>query len=185
MAKNFRQEGKSIPITGQSANRSAGWLYRRTGLSSAGAKAWVGVIEDDIIGTSSTLTTIDGRPILIGNGVAAEAQTGDGKGDMTIEGVFTFALPQSGMLIRDADPLYMLVSSVTSIDTIASGVTNNQNANSGAFDRHALSGALVGFAVGGNYTGATAPFVGLNVVDVKLMGLPLQGLAAVGPATAN
>jgi len=179
MAKNFRQDGKSITITGQTANRTAGWIYRRTGASDALAKAWLGVIEDDIIGTSSDLTTVDGRPVLIGDGVVAEAQKGDGKGDMTIQGVFTFNLPTSGMVVNDSDALYMQVADVTAPGTVASGVTNNETA---AFAKYAISGAMVGFAVGANYTAATAPFNGNNVVDVKLLGLPLHGLAAQAPS---
>lgn len=180
MAKNFRQPGKSITITGQTATRASGSLFRRTGAAGALAKAWIGVVEDEIIGTAVVDETLDGRPIMIGDGVAAEAQFGDGKGDMTIEGVFTFNLPTSGMLINDSDPLYMQVADVTTPGTVASGVTNNQSAD---FTRHAISGALVGFAVGANYTAATAPFTGNNVIDVKLLGLPLHGLAAVAPST--
>lgn len=182
MAKNFRQVGRSITITSQTSDIAAGSIYRRTGASNAMAKAWIGVVEDEIIGTSSNAETIDGRPIQIGNGVAAEAQTGDGKGDMTIEGVFTFALPTSGMLVNDSDPLYMQVVDVTAPGTIASGVTNNQSAS---FARQAISGALVGFAVDSNYTATTAPFTGMNVVDVKLLGLPLHGLSDVAPSQAS
>lgn len=181
MAKNFRQVGRSITITGQTADRNAGTLFRRTGAAGALAKAWIGVVEDDIVGTTSTAITVDGRPIDIGDGVAGEAQFGDGKGDMTIEGVFTFNLPTSGMVLNDSDPCYMQVADVTAPGTVASGVTNNQSAT---FTRFAISGALVGFAVGSNYTAASAPFTGNNVVDVKLLGLPLHGLAGVAPSTA-
>ena len=180
MAKNFRQPGKSIAITGRTTTVAQGSVFRRTGASGAMAKGWIGVVEDEIIGTTASAETLDGRPILIGDGVAAEAQSGDGKGDMTIEGVFVFALPTSGMVIADSDPCYMQVASVAAPGTVASGVTNNQDA---AFNRHAISGALVGFAVGANYTAATAPFTGKNVVDVKLLGLPLHGLADSAPST--
>jgi predicted RecA/RadA family phage recombinase len=182
MAKNFIQPGKSIRITGQSSTIAAGSIFRRTGASNSMAKAWIGTVEDEIIGTGADAETLDGRPIQIGDGVAAEAQSGDGIGDMTIEGVFFFLLPTSGMVVNDSDPLYMQVASVTAPGTVASGVTNNQSAS---FDRHALSGALVGFAVGANYTATTAPYTGLNGVDVKLLGLPLHGLDAVAPSQAS
>lgn len=178
MTKAFSQNGKSIAITGVASTVAVGSVYRRTGASGAMARAWIGVVTDKIIGTSDAQTTIDGRPIVIGDGVAAEAQFGEGKGDMMIEGVFTLALPTSGMVINDSDPLYMRVANTAAPGTVASGVTNNQDA---AFNRHAISGACVGFAVGSNYTGTSAPFVGLNVVDVKLLGLPLHGLAAAAP----
>lgn len=178
MAKNFRQHGNSITISGvTSGTVPAGSLYRRTG-GTATARAWIGVVEDDITGTTAQLTTLDGRPIQIGDGVAAEAQTGTGKGDMTIEGVFTFRLPYSGALVLDGDPLYAEFNA----SNVASGVTDNMTAGGVQFG--AISGALVGFAVGGNYTATTAPFTGLNVVDVKLLGLPLHGLASVGPSTS-
>lgn len=176
MAKNFRQKGESLTISGVSATVPGGSLYRRSTYSSLG-RAWIGVVEDEIIGTSASQQTLDGRPIQIGDGVAAEAQTGSGKGDMTIEGVFTFRLPASGTYIQDGAPLYAQFTS-----NVASGVTDNV---SGATFMGAISGALVGFAVGQNYTGQTTPFLGMNVVDVKLLGLPLHGLAAIGPATAS
>lgn len=178
MTKAYRHEGKSLAISGSASTVASGSLYRRTGASGNFARAWIGVVTDEIIGTSATLTTVDGRPIQIGDGVAAEAQSGSGKGDMMIEGVFTMLLPTSGMIVNDSDPLYMRVADVTDPGTVASGVTNNQDA---AFNRHAISGALAGFAVGSNYTGTSAPFTGLNVVDVKLLGLPLHGLAAAAP----
>lgn len=177
--KAFRQVGDTIEISGVSGTTVApGSVYRRTGVSGNFAKAWVGVVVDEIVGTDQDATTIDGRPIQIGDGVLAEAQNGTGKGDMKIEGVFTLRLPTSGMVVNDADPLYMHVADVTNPGTIASGVTNNQDA---AFNRFAISGALVGWAVGSNYTGTSTPYNGLNVVDVKLTGLPLHGLAAVAP----
>lgn len=178
MAKNFRQQGNSLTITGiTSQTIAAGSLYRRTGTGQSGdARAWIGCVEDEILGTSVANTTVDGRPIQIGDGVAAEAQFGTGKGDMTIEGVFTFRLPYSGALVLDADPLYAQFTS-----NVASGVTDNMT--SGGVQFGAISGSLVGFAVGGNYISTVAPFVGMNVVDVKLIGLPLHGLAAAAPSS--
>jgi len=175
MAKNFRQQGNSITISGVTSGTIVGGsLYRRTG-SAATGRAWIGVVEDDITGSTVQLTTLDGRPIQIGDGVAAESQTGTGKGDMTIAGVFTFRLPASGTLVVDGDPLWAQFTS-----NVASGVTDNVI---GDVWMGAISGALVGFAVGGNYTATTVPFTGMNVVDVKLTGLPLHGLAAIAPAT--
>ena len=185
MTKAFRQEGKSIEISGAATTVAAGSVYRRTG-NQGGAqdssRAFVGVVTDEITGTSADATTIDGRPIMIGDGVAAEAQTGSGKGDAMIEGVFTFSLPTSGMIVYDSDPLYMQVADTTAPATVASGVTNNQASAALAYARAPISGACVGFAVGQSYTGSSAPFTGLNVVDVKLLGLPLHGLAAAAPA---
>ena len=177
MTKAFSQNGKSVAITGVASTVAVGSVYRRTGAGAMG-RAWIGVVTDEIIGTSDTAETLDGRPIQIGDGVAAEAQTGSGKGDMMVEGVFTLSLPTSGMVINDSDPLWMQVANTAAPGTVASGVTNNQDA---AFNVRAISGACVGFAVGANYTGTSAPFVGLNVVDVKLLGLPLHGLAAAAP----
>lgn len=181
MTKAYRQEGKSIEITGvSSANVPGGSLYRRTGASATRGRAWIGVVTEDIVATSQDLTTTDGRPIQIGDGVLAEAQKGNGKGSMFIEGVFTLRLPASGMVVFDSDPLYMNLASYADLSStpVASGVTNNQDAT---FNRHAASGALVGFAVGNNYTGTSAPFTGLNVVDVKLVSLPLHNLNPIAP----
>jgi len=180
MTKSYRQEGKSIEISGLAATLASGSIYRRTGGSSDLARAWIGVVTDEIIGTSAQQTTLDGRPIVIGDGVAAEAQTGEGKGEMMVQGVFTMLLPTSGMVVNDSDPLYMRVGDTTAPGFVASGVTNNETAIAG-WPRTAISGACVGFAVGSNYTGLSAPYVGLNVVDVKLLGLPLHGLAASAP----
>lgn len=177
MSKSFRQNGRSIAITGVSSGTiPSGSLYRRTGYGSTG-RAWIGVVEDDITGTSTARTTLDGRPIVIGDGVAAEAQYGTGKGDMTIEGVYTMRLPASGTNILDGAPLY---ASFTS--NVASGVTDNV---SGATFMGPISGAMVGYAVGANYVGTSAPYVGLNVVDVKLLGFPLHRLAEIAPATST
>lgn len=177
MTKAFRQNGKSVEISGVTTTVASGSIYRRTG-GGARARAWIGVVTDEIIGTTAQAETIDGRPIQIGDGVAAEAQLGPGKGDMMVEGVFTLALPTSGMVVNDSDPLWMLVANHAAPGTIASGVTNNEDA---AFNQHAISGACVGFAVGSNYTGTSAPYTGLNVVDVKLLGNPLHGLADAAP----
>lgn len=179
--KNYKQPGKTLEITGLSTDVKAGYIYRRTGHSSAMAKAWIGVVPDDILGTSTALTTLDGRPIVIGDGVAAEAQYGSGKGDMILEGVFTSPLPTSGMLVRDSDPVYMQVASVAAPGTVASGVTVNQDA---AFNRFAISGALVGFAVGSNYTATQSPYTGMNVVDYKLIALPLHGIVGAAPSAS-
>lgn len=185
MTKAYRQEGKSVEITGiTSANIAGGNIYRKSGSSSTQGRAWIGVVTDDITATSQAAATLDGRPIVIGDGVLAEAQTGSGKGDMFIEGVFTLRLPTSGMYVNDSDPVYMHLASyadLSGVGTVASGVTNNQ-INTTPWTRQAVSGALVGFAVGSSYTATSQPFTGLNVVDVKLIGLPLQGLAAIAPA---
>lgn len=165
MTKAYRAEGKSIALTGITTGISGGSIYRRSKTSSP-KRYWVGVVTNDIQGTSETLETIDGRPILIGDGVAAEAQVGDGKGDMFIEGVFTLPCI-AGNSFSDADPVYGSFSS-----NVASGVVADP---SGA----ALSGALVGFAVGDSYTATTAPFTGKVVVDTKLISLPLHGLDSV------
>ncbi len=162
-----------------SATIPAGSLYRRSGLSST-SRAWIGVVEDDIIGSSVAAQTLDGRSVNIGDGVAAETQYGTGKGDMTIEGVFTFRLAASGVYVVDGDPLYAQFDG----NNVASGVTDNVNLST-LVQFGAISGACVGFAVGGNYTATTAPFTGMNVVDVKLLGLPLHGLAATAPATST
>jgi hypothetical protein len=185
MTKAHRQEGKSVEITGiATANIPGGSIYRKTGSTSTQGRAWIGVVTEDINATSQAATTLDGRPIVIGDGVLAEAQSGSGKGDMFIEGVFTLRLPTSGMYVNDSDPVYLNLASYNDLsgtNTVASGVTNNQLTTS-PWTRHALSGAIVGFAVGASYTATSQPFTGLNVVDVKLIGLPLQGLAAIAPA---
>ena len=176
MAKNFRQTGKSITISGvTSSTVPAGSLYRRTG-GAATARAWIGVVEDEVLGSSVAAQTLDGRPIQIGDGVAGEAQFGTGKGDMTIEGVFTFRLPYSGALVLDADPVYAEFA-----NNFASGVTDNMTAAGVQFG--AISGSLVGFAVGQNYISAVQPFVGMNVVDVKLLGSPLHGIQTIAPSS--
>tara|TARA_R110002096_G_scaffold388802_2_gene583123 strand:+ start:6163 stop:6714 length:552 start_codon:yes stop_codon:yes gene_type:complete len=182
MTKAFRQEGKSIEISGVAATVSSGSVYRRTGATGNFARAWVGVVTDEIIGTSAQQTTLDGRPINIGDGAQAEAQTGEGKGDMMIQGVFTMRLPLSGIAIADSDPIYMNVADVTNPGAVASGVTNNQWDDGTDYFSLPISGALVGFAVGANYVGLSEPYVGLNVVDVKLLGLPLHGLAEIAPS---
>jgi len=176
MTKAFRSEGKSVAITGQTTTVSPGSIFRRSGGT---ARFWIGVVADEIIGNTVALTTIDGRPINIGDGVAAEAPLGDGKGDMFIEGIFTLRCPTSGMIINDGDPVYADVTGKggASQGTVASGVTNNGSPTAGP----AISGCLVGFAEGAAYTATVAPLTGLRVVDVKLLGLPLHALASVAP----
>ena len=65
MTKAFRQEGKSIEISGAATTVAAGSVYRRTG-NQGGAqdssRAFVGVVTDEITGTSADATTLDGRP---------------------------------------------------------------------------------------------------------------------------
>ena len=180
MSKLFRAEGKSVKITGQAADVPAGRIFRRGNPLSEAANptfggSWIGVVTDEIIGTSSTLTTVDGRPILIGDGVAAEAQVGDGKGDMMVEGVFTLLVDATSAVISGSMPCYMQVASFAAPQNtlIASGVTRNGD--------YAVSGALVGFAVEDEYSGDTAPFTGRRVVDVKLLGNALHDFAATAP----
>lgn len=180
MAKNFRQVGSSITISGvTSATIPAGSLYRRTGLSTLN-RGWIGVVEDEIVGSSVALQTLDGRSINIGDGVAGETQFGTGKGDMTVEGVFTFRLPASGTYVVDGAPIYGRFTS-----NVASGVTDNVLVASPYTQFGAISGALVGFSVGNSYVGTVTPFVGMNVVDVKLLGLPMHGFEKCGPAQAS
>ena len=188
MSKLFRAEGKSVKIWGQTATIPAGRIFRRgnpltelafpTGNSGSG-NGWggslVGVVTDEIIGTTETLTTVDGRPILIGDGVSAEAQTGDGKGDMGIEGVYTLLVDGTSAVISGGMPAYMQVADFANPQgtLIASGVTRN--------DDFPVSGALVGFAVEDEYTGDTAPFAGRRVADIKLLGNALHGIAHTAP----
>ena len=182
MSKLFRSNGKSVKIDGQAADVASGRIFRRGNPISevaGGARGWggnwIGVVTDDIIGTSSTLTTVDGRPILIGDGVAAEAQVGDGAGDMGVEGVYTLLVEGTSAVISGAMPCYMQVADVDdpSATLIASGVTRNSD--------HPISGALVGFAVEDEYSGDTAPFTGRRVVDVKLLGNAFTGLLNTAP----
>lgn len=176
--KTYRQPGSVLQISGISSGTiPAGSLYRRTG-GTQFQRAWIGIVIDDIVGTGTALTTLDGRPIDIGDGRTAEAQYGTGKGDMKVDGVFTCRLPASGSYIVDGDPLWAIFNETTKV---ASGVTDNINA-AGSLNWGPISGALVGYAVGGNYTATQVPFVGMNVVDVKLLGFPLHGIAWAGPA---
>ena len=184
MSKLFRGEGKSVKISGQAADVVSGRIFRRSNNQNEAANPnfggqWIGVVTDDVLGTTSTLTTLDGRPIIIGDGQAAEAQTGDGKGDMAIEGVFTLLVDATSAVISGAMPCYMQVASFANPQNtlIASGVTRN-----GAADvMFAVSGALVGFAVDNEYSGEAAPYAGRRVVDVKLLGNPLHDLVNVAP----
>ena len=180
MSKLFRAEGKSVKIWGQTATVESGRIFRRGNpltevANGAFGGSWVGVVTDEIIGTSQTLTTVDGRPILIGDGVGAEAQTGDGKGDMGVVGVYTLLVEGTSAVISGAMPCYMQVADFANPQStlIASGVTRN-----GDFP---VSGALVGFAVEDEYTGDTAPFAGRRVVDVKILGNALHGMLNTAP----
>ena len=169
MTKAYRSQGQSLEITGLSSGVKAGYIYRRSGGTT---RYWVGVVTNDITGTSEALTTIDGRPIQIGDGVAAETQYGDGRGDMMVEGVFTIPVYPSGNAPSAVDGAPLYGSSFT--NNVASGVDPTPGG-------HAISGTLVGFADGDAYIGTTAPYVGVHVVDVKLLGLPLHALQSVAP----
>ncbi len=180
MSKLFKSDGKSVQISGQSADIVSGRIFRRGNPLTEVANGtfgggWIGVITDDVLGTSSTLTTVDGRPIIIGDGVAAEAQTGDGKGDMLVEGVFTLLVDATSAVISGATPCYMQVASFANPQStlIASGVTRNSD--------YAVSGALVGFAVDNEYSGEAAPYAGRRVVDVKLLGNAFHDLGNTAP----
>lgn len=178
MSKKYTQQGETISISGLTASLAAGSIYRKGGEKN---RAWIGVVIDDIIGTAVQLTTIDGRPIDIGDG-GGGLQYGDGLGDMQIEGVFTLRLPASGTIVPDGHPLYMQVANIatptSSATFAASGVTPGM---ADLIGTGPISGCLVGFAYGEAYTASTGIYSGLRVVDVKLLGLPLQGLAAIGP----
>jgi len=173
MAKTFRAEGKSIQIAGQGTGITSGSIFRRSNPITGGY--WTGIVTDDIIGTTEDLTTVDGRPILIGDGVAAEAQTGDGKGDMMVEGVFALLVNALSAVISGSMPVYAHVASFADpgASLVVSGVTRNAD--------FVVSGALVGFAVDDEYTTGAAPFAGRRLVDVKLLGLPLHDIANLAP----
>lgn len=186
MSKLFRSEGKSVKIFGQASDVASGRIFRRGnpltelanpagGYGQGWGGNWIGVVVDDILGTDSVLTTLDGRPILIGDGVAGEAQTGDGKGDMGVVGVYTLGVAAASAVISGAMPCYMEVADDANPQDslIASGVTRHGDVP--------ISGALVGFAVEEEYLGDTAPFAGLRVVDVKLLGNAFTGIMNTAP----
>jgi hypothetical protein len=179
MSKHYRGEGKVIKIDGQTADVASGRIYRKGNPLSLAANPtqsgnFVGVVQADITGTSSTLTTVDLRPIQVGDGVDG-TQTGDGKGDMMVEGVHTLLVWGESAVISGSMACYMQVADFANPHStlIASGVTRNGD--------YAVSGALVGFATENEYTGDAAPFTGRRVVDVKLLGNALHAIATTAP----
>ena len=70
--KTYRQPGSVLQISGISSGTiPAGSLYRRTG-GTQFQRAWIGIVIDDIVGTGTALTTLDGRPIDIGDGMTTK-----------------------------------------------------------------------------------------------------------------
>ena len=135
MAKNQISVGHTRIIDGQTTGHLSGDLVI--------FNSWPGVIQANIIGTTEELTTIEGRPIT--------GEFGDGRGDMQIEGVFTF---------QDRGPaggFPALVDGDIANRADASGVTSEGG---------------IGATTAGHVMGTPFDVEGVLFVDVKLLGRP-------------
>jgi len=179
--------GDVLPVTGLATGYKSGALYNFGDPASAAGNGFWGIIQDDIIGTSDALTTIDGRPIL-DNDVSS---VGNGKGDLKITGVHTMVvasgMAQAGTGFKIGNPVY------------ASGVSTRAAAPNTAAQRGASDPTDFGFiqpvstfttygTVGGlSLVGhvwkqvyldqrSSSKTKGAWVAEVKLLGHPIVGL---------
>lgn len=179
MAQTFKRNGLVLPIVTPSVSGVvANSLYRSGG--------WVGVVQRDITGTSEAEVTIDGRPII--NLAGETATMGDGLGDIAVEGVYTVGC--SGNTFTDGSPVYFFGQDtqyatptwVADTPAVGPGTTAQVSGLVSGTSLHSVSGVLLGYAVGPDYTTRDSSeepddvywgAITNRVVDVKLLGYPL------------
>lgn len=181
MSLNFIGPGMTIPVTGQASSVAAGALFAHGG---AVNEAWWGVCEASITGTAVALTTVDGRPILDED----VTQYGSGEGDIKVEGVFQFAvasgLAQIVTNFRVGDPVY-----ASGYNGVAGPDVSGNNGDSDVTTLGMVQPAAAavdttrGLSLAGHVwkaayleTNNASPFVGMWVVEAKLLGHPPAGL---------
>jgi len=190
---NYVGPGNTMPLSGLASNVNSGALYSVGGSGAAAGKNFWGVVVDDIIGTGSALTTVDGRPILDEDLTGLSIQgvnVGDGKGDMKVEGVFELVVAsgvaQSASNFRKGSAVY-----ASGVNTVAGPSLRFP----GAFT--ATGYGMVAVPAAFTTTGApecmslvghvwkeayldlrsASPFKGSWVCEVKLLGRPTDGLS--------
>lgn len=195
MALNYVGPGHTIPLSSLSTGVKAGALYNYGADTNGHGFGYWGVVQDDVIGTSESLTTIDGRPILDEDLTGLSIQgvnVGDGKGDLAVEGVYEFIVA-SGIAnaggIGVGEPLYASGTNVVAGpdasgeagDSDTTLVTNYGHVQPQA--AYTADGLLGGLSLVGHTWGT--PFLDLRnasvtkgawVVETKLFGRPQAGL---------
>lgn len=184
--------GDTIPISGLTTDLSAGDLYNVGDSSSGHGYGWWGIVEDDVIGTSSTLTTVDGRPILdedLSNaGLSIQGvNVGTGKGDVRVTGVHEMVVA-SGIAQTGAFdvgvPVYASGTNTRAgASTEAQGsLTVTTKGMVQAEAAYSLNGAAGGLSLVGHVWRSpffdsrdASPFKGSWVAEVKLLGRPVAG----------
>lgn len=176
--------GETLPIEGLSTGYKSGTLYA-VGQDHT-SKFW-GIIQNDIIGTSEALTTVDGRPIL-DNDVS---QVGSGKGELAITGVHAVVIPsglaQAASGFKVGNPVYASgVGTRAAAPTTAAHVGANDPTIYGfvqpasTFTTYGTVGglSLVGHVWKQAYLDlrTTSKTKGAWVAEVKLLGHPVAGL---------
>lgn len=145
MAKNETALGHTKKVIGYSVGPDSGKLIIDNG--------WPGVVVKDIIGTTEPLETLGGVPVT--------DDLGDGKGDIAVEGVYSF-LDESypGSPLADGDEVYQ-------------GATDAAGGASGVVGTGA-SGIFVGHVWEEPFDEADETVAGGTVrkVHVKLLGRP-------------
>lgn len=181
--------GDVIPITGKTTGLSSGALYSVG--SAIDGVVWWGIVQDDIIGTTEALTTIDGRPILDED----VSQLGDGAGDMMVTGVHQCIVASGAALagvFAVGEPVYASgfdvlagVDSGTADSAIGSDTVQTLGMvhQSEAVDSTGTGGmSLCGHVWKVPYleTNTGSPLVGSWVAEIKLLGHPAAGRSADG-----
>lgn len=179
--------GDTIPLSGLATGVDSSTLYN-VGQADAGPSyGYWGIVQDDIIGTSETLTTVDGRPILdedlTGLSIAG-VNRGTGTGDLMVTGVHEMVsasgIAQTGAL-GVGDPVFASgVNTTAGVDLEQPGTLTVQTL--GMIQAEAawsISGFTGGMSLVGHVWRApffdsrdASPFKGSWVTEVKLLGCP-------------
>lgn len=194
MALNYVGPGDTIPVTGIASTISSGALYK-VGVNATDHEAgWWGVVQDEIIGTSNTLTTIDGRPILDEDLTGLNIQgvnVGDGKGELAVVGVHEFIIASGVALagsIAKGHAVYASGTNTVAGPTIGlRGDYDITPGNTYGMVQHQTAYTTYGASGGLSLVGHVwkDPFLDLRtasntkgtwVVETKLFGCPVQGL---------
>jgi hypothetical protein len=186
MALNHVGPGQTIPLGPLTTGLTAGALYNVGSDSDGPGYGYWGIVEDDVIGTTEGLTTVDGRPIL-----DSTNDTGDGLGDLVVDGVHELVvgsgLAQAGTLTKGAPVYASGVNTVAGVDTVNAGAATPatyghvkpQSELTANARRSGLS--LVGHVWRNPFLDlrSVSNTKGAWVVETKLLGRPEAGGVAV------
>ena len=191
MSVLFKSVGDTMRITGLASNYKAGALYSvGNGSQGPGYNFW-GLFENDVIGTSSALTTVDGRPIFDNDltGLSIHGvNVGDGVGELRVSGVHELVIGSGiadGGLVKRGVPLYASgVNTLAGVELRRAGALTPTSYGFVFPDSaYTLSGkpgglSLVGHAWSDPFLDlrTSSPLKGGWVVETRLIGFPTANL---------